>query len=782
MSGSGECAMPLTFKKILTLKNVGLLRNGAAGGAVPLDRVSLIYAENGRGKSTVAAVLRSCQTGNAGVVLERATIDGDEEPSIEFLLSNHSMRSLSGESWSGTSPNIAVFDASFIENNVYSGFSVSPDQRKSLLEFALGDDVVGLKRTVDGLTESIAAQTSAIARIDKTLKGFAQDISVDRFASIPEVPDAEEQIDRLKRRLASVGASKMLEARPGLDRVTSWSLDLDPLFGLLRTELKDLQDAAEAMVSAHLARSQVDGFEDWLSRGQTYLQSDDCPFCGQGTSGLPLIGAYRSYFNGEYEALKSDLEAAERRIATSLADSEIETRASVSQANEARAESWADYVEVTVPALDIEGLRTPVRNARAELLRLIQAKRQEPLVAFGTPAEQEAVALHLTWIAAVLDTYNGVVAATSVAIANFKAHLLNEDAKSLSIGIRSLDRAVVRYSPPVVELVTERRLAAKEKARLEGEKETARHQIDEGMDKTLGAYQASINDLLSEFTAEFSIDRFRPTYAGSGEPRTDYAILMRGKHIRLAPKADGSNEPTFATTLAESDKRSLAFAFFVARLRASPGLGDMVVVVDDPMSSLDRARKRRTTMVLSQLAASCAQLIVLSHDFHYLRDVRDEIEQNKKGQLICGVRKIERVQESYSIFADCNLDDLCESPYYRDYRVVSDYVAGTSSLDVREVAKAIRPLLEGYYHRRFPVLIPEHFTLGRIIDQIAESRDASPLAHLRPSVPKLREVNRCTSPFHHPTKVNADPGGPPMADAELRGVAGTALSLIYRDE
>ena len=58
--------MTHVIRKILKLQNVGLLQDACAGGGVELAKVTAIYAENGRGKSTFAAVMRACQFGDGG--------------------------------------------------------------------------------------------------------------------------------------------------------------------------------------------------------------------------------------------------------------------------------------------------------------------------------------------------------------------------------------------------------------------------------------------------------------------------------------------------------------------------------------------------------------------------------------------------------------------------------------------------------------------------------------------------------------------------------------------
>jgi wobble nucleotide-excising tRNase len=44
------------ISKILKLQNVGLLQDATQGGAVTLGQVTAIYADNGRGKSTLTSV------------------------------------------------------------------------------------------------------------------------------------------------------------------------------------------------------------------------------------------------------------------------------------------------------------------------------------------------------------------------------------------------------------------------------------------------------------------------------------------------------------------------------------------------------------------------------------------------------------------------------------------------------------------------------------------------------------------------------------------------------
>ncbi len=57
-----------------------------ASGDVELKRYSLIFAEKGRGKTTLCALLRSLQSGDPAHVLGRTTPGGTDTPEIQIRL------------------------------------------------------------------------------------------------------------------------------------------------------------------------------------------------------------------------------------------------------------------------------------------------------------------------------------------------------------------------------------------------------------------------------------------------------------------------------------------------------------------------------------------------------------------------------------------------------------------------------------------------------------------------------------------------------------------------
>ena len=122
---------------------------------------------------------------------------------------------------------------------------------------------------------------------------------------------------------------------------------------------------------------------------------------------------------------------------------------------------------------------------------------------------------------------------------------------------------------------------------------------------------------------------------------------------------------------------------------------------------------------------------------------------------------------------------MCSSDYYRHHKLLADFVDGKPTPSPRDVAKAIRPLLEGYYHRRFPGTIPRKLLFGQIVGMSVDPATTGPLINLRPLAQELLEVNDYAGQFHHDTSPSAD--AVQVIDSELLTFARRALALIYEN-
>ena len=149
------------LKKLVTIKNVGRFKSFHAIGDVELKRHSLLFAENGRGKTTICAILRSLQSGVGAHVIGRTTLGSTDTPEIR-ILSDDSTLIFSDGAWNTTLPDIAIFDSTFVSENVFSGDSVGIGHKRNLYRVIVGRDGVTLAKTIESLDD--ASRTKGMPR------------------------------------------------------------------------------------------------------------------------------------------------------------------------------------------------------------------------------------------------------------------------------------------------------------------------------------------------------------------------------------------------------------------------------------------------------------------------------------------------------------------------------------------------------------------------------------------------------------------------------------------
>jgi energy-coupling factor transporter ATP-binding protein EcfA2 len=113
------------------------------------------------------------------------------------------------------------------------------------------------------------------------------------------------------------------------------------------------------------------------------------------------------------------------------------------------------------------------------------------------------------------------------------------------------------------------------------------------------------------------------------EPHTN--VGQTQVKLRLA---GAHNIPQISEILSEGERRALSLAFFLAEVNTSGERGG--IIVDDPVSSLDDTRRAYIAERLV-IEAKHRQVIVFTHDIHFLIDLTDQAEANNIVPLVQGV-------------------------------------------------------------------------------------------------------------------------------------------------
>ena len=239
------------LERIEEIQGIGLLYQ-VNGKPHTLHKASLIYSDNGRGKSTIAAIMRSLSTGNAGLVSGAKTVDGTLAPKVVLQFENGHKVSFQNGAWSDQRPELLVFDVDFVGRNVHSGGVVSTDHRKNLLEFALGEAAVSARTTLDSATAQAKAASEEVRNVTNLLSGYHTGLTLAQFEQLAQLPDIDQQIDNLQRRITAASNIAAIQAKPIPKQSAEPAQDIDSAFEILNLSLADIHANAEQIVKQHI--------------------------------------------------------------------------------------------------------------------------------------------------------------------------------------------------------------------------------------------------------------------------------------------------------------------------------------------------------------------------------------------------------------------------------------------------------------------------------------------------------------------------------------------------
>ena len=281
------------IQKIVSISHVGRFASYKSKGLTNWKPLTLIFAENGRGKTTFTAVLRSNSENDAPLLLGRTTLGQVSAPEIEILAANGTLRFTKG-TWTGTSLNMHIFDAHFVQTNVHEGDHVETEHRRNLFNVIVGEVGRKLNEEISDLDDQVRSVTKEIggkrSLLEKSLKG---QVSIAEFFSIEADPIIEVKIIGIRKELAALNNMAAIEKGPVLDPLTVLSFP-SGYSHLLEKTLEDLSIVAVAKVSAHLQSHDNENFASWLMSGVGFVESSNCPFCMASLEHNDLVEAYSS--------------------------------------------------------------------------------------------------------------------------------------------------------------------------------------------------------------------------------------------------------------------------------------------------------------------------------------------------------------------------------------------------------------------------------------------------------------------------------------------------------
>lgn len=746
-----------------------------AAATIALSRLVLIYAENGRGKTTLAAVLRSLATGDPMSITERRRLAAAHPPHVVLECEGGPPDAIFRDgTWNRTLPQVTLFDDVFIDANIHSGLAVDARHRQNLHELVLGARGVELSRRIQQLVSRIEEHNRALRERASAIAEEAREgLSVDDFCALPELPGVDAEIEATERALAAAREQDAVRTSPVFETLALPAFETEAINRVLERDLPDLDATAEAQVRTHVARLGAGG-EQWVGDGMQRLPMDDseesCPFCAQDLTGSLLIGHYRAYFSGAYEDLKSAITDALERVRRAHAgDVPAGFERAVRVAGERRL-FWSRFCDVPEVRVDTAAVVRSWNAARESVIAALSAKQAAPLERQALDQNaRDAIAAYDALRRGISDFGRALVAV------NDKIRVVQEQAaganpKTIARDLARLRATRNRHMPEIASLCIAYLAEKDAKARTEEERAQARSALEEYRTNAFPASQTAINVYLRRFNAGFRLDSITSTSTRGG-PACTYNVIINETPVSVGSGATVEGEPSFRNTLSSGDRNTLALAFFFASLDQNLNLANAAVVIDDPISSLDDHRSLTTVQEVRRLAERAAQVIVLSHDKRFLGRIWNGADPTIRSAL-----EIVRDGNGSTVRPwDVAQDSVTE--HDRRHARLRDYVTSGNG-DQRETARAIRPHLEAFLR----VACPEHFPPGKLlgpflglcrqrVGQADEVLDGA-------TTQELRELVEYANRFHHDT--NPAWETEVINDAELRSFVDRALAFARR--
>lgn len=758
------------IKKIIKIQNVGKFANYSAQGDMLFRKMTIIYAENGMGKTTLAAIWRSLSTSRSHYVEERTTLGNGNQPKVELLL-EAGKASFNNAKWDTMLSNIKIFDSVFVEENVYRGCYVEHEHKKNLHSFVLGEEGVNLAKNIESLDNQIRNHNSVIADKEREIKGHILDkFDFKEFLSLSPIADIDQTIKAKQLIIETLTKSNTVRNKSSLQRLYLPTLPVEEIETVLNKTIEDLSEGAEKLTRAHIDHFMDAEGESWVNQGLSYVRDNRCPFCGQSLAGNGLVEAYAAYFGAAYKKLKQTIKSLSENFEKVFSYETIGKIREIIASNEGLSNYWDQYVPTEYPDLSYVNADKTWTDVTTKVKELLEAKIASPLDRVNGIEPLVHVGQLYKSLQDQIDRYNQSVDNANALINRKKTEIATGDATVLGQELTQLKNTQVRLRPQVATLCTEYDTLTREKERLNTEKSQAKKLLDDYTKTVFNKYQQAVNSYLDRFGTDFNISKTNPNYQG-GKPRCDYCICINGQDVEPGDQKTTEGTACFKNTLSSGDKTTLALAFFLARLDQDADPQCKIIIIDDPISSLDGHRKTRTVQEIRDILGKSKQVIVLSHDPYFLKSLCDNSSKFPTKTL-----KIFRSNHGTSTMAEWDVDQELQNEYFRDYSTLADYLEYGAEGDFVAIARCIRPLVEGTLRMKFPKEFKTNEWLGNFIENIRESKTGEVLHPLKDYLKVLTDINDYSKRFHH--SKNPTAYCETTSDKELQSYVKQTLNLI----
>ncbi len=408
---------------------------------------------------------------------------------------------------------------------------------------------------------------------------------------------------------------------------------------------------------------------DWVKDGVDYLQQTEniCPFCQQSIS-KDLHAQIESFFDETYENKKQELNDFIHNYKTYV---------------DGLLSNLQLLISRDIPILDFKELKNKIaklKNTYQNNLSKLEKKQKTP----STPVEIESLESVLSEISEIIkilkkevednnSTYKNIKTERTLLKSKIWRFIVNE----LDIDLKTFNKIKTNAEKAIERIGETLKTTKVEKSKLEKEVEEKESKV------------TSVKPTVNEINKILKLFGFTNFMLDEADKKGFYKVV----------REDGSE---VKETLSEGESTFLTFLYFCHMLRGSTndtGIGkDKIVVIDDPISSLDS----NVLFIVSNLTKELVQdmrngnngikqIFILTHNVYFFREVtfRGNGNNKWKEEAYWIVRKLNNITQ---------ITEYDNNPIKTTYELLWRELDDIEKINSATIFNTLRRILEYYFN------------------------------------------------------------------------------------
>ena len=261
---------------------------------------------------------------------------------------------------------------------------------------------------------------------------------------------------------------------------------------------------------------------------------------------------------------------------------------------------WSTFGSFSKIIIDTAAVFSDLNTAMTSIVSHLEAKQAAPLERMTIDQKtRDAIAVyekHHLKIASI----NKRIMESNERISRIKKQVEEGDPASILGDLSRLRASKSRYSSLIAPLCDDYLMEKDAKARTEEKRDQAKDELEEYREDVFPRYQDGVNDYLEKFNTGFRLEKLTSRNT-SGGPTSTYNLEINNRYVAVAGGRSLPGKHSFSNTLSAGDRSTIALAFFFESINQRSNIESMIVVIDDPISSLDDHRSWATVTEVRQL-------------------------------------------------------------------------------------------------------------------------------------------------------------------------------------